>query len=67
LGLTGARVELVAAAFFGGMVYVDVVVRSPEVGTNVGHLFSITIWNQKQDNTKLESINLHPKIVIPSE
>jgi hypothetical protein len=43
LGSIGARMELVAAAFFDDMVYVDEVVKSPEVGANVGHLFSIAI------------------------
>jgi hypothetical protein len=38
-----SRMELVVAAFFGDMVYVGVVVKSPKVGANVGHLFSIAI------------------------
>jgi hypothetical protein len=52
--------ELVATAFFGGVVYVGVVVESSKVGTNVGHLFSIVVWNKKQGNTKLISRNLRP-------
>jgi hypothetical protein len=39
LGSIGARMELVAAAFFSGMVCVGVVFKSPEVGTIVGHFF----------------------------
>jgi hypothetical protein len=35
--------EQIAIAFFCGMVYVDVVVKSPEVGANVGHLFLIVV------------------------
>jgi hypothetical protein len=41
LGSIGARMEPVVAAFFGGMVYADVVVESPEVGANVGFFISI--------------------------
>jgi hypothetical protein len=52
--------ELVVAAFFDDMVYVDVVVKSPEMGANVGHLFSIAIWNKKQGNINLKSMNLRP-------
>jgi hypothetical protein len=37
----GARIELVHVVFFGGIVYADVVVESPEVGTNVGYLIPI--------------------------
>jgi hypothetical protein len=33
--------EPVAAAFFGVMVYVDLVVESPEVDANIGYLISI--------------------------
>jgi hypothetical protein len=52
--------ELVAAAFFGGMVCAGVVVKSPEVGANTGHLFSIVVCNKKQGNTMLRRKNLHP-------
>jgi hypothetical protein len=52
--------ELVTTTFFGDMVCVGVVVNSPEVGANVGHLFSIVVWNQKQGNTILKSRDLHP-------
>jgi hypothetical protein len=55
---SGARAAPGATAFFDGMA--EVVVRvlfvegghssSPEVGTNVGHLFSIVV-NQEQGNT----------------
>ena len=55
---SGARAAPSVTAFVGGMakVVVQVLVveggrlSSPEVGTNVGHLFSIAM-NQKQGNT----------------
>jgi hypothetical protein len=55
---SGARVAPGATTFFGGMpkVVVRVLVieagrsSSPEVGANVGHLFSIVV-NQEQGNT----------------
>jgi hypothetical protein len=54
---SGARAALGAIAFFGGMrkVAARAVVKSgrlssPEVGSNVGHLFS-NVVNQEQDNT----------------
>jgi hypothetical protein len=54
----GARTAPGATAFFGDMLKVVVRVlvvkggrwSSPEVGTNVGHLFLITV-NQEQGNT----------------
>jgi hypothetical protein len=55
---SGARAAPGAAVFFSGMMKVVVRVlldeggrlSSPEVGTNVGHLFSIAV-NQEQGNT----------------
>jgi hypothetical protein len=54
---SGARATLGAIAFFGGMtkVVARAVVKggclsSPEVGDNVGYLFSNDV-NQEQDNT----------------
>jgi hypothetical protein len=44
--------EQIVVAFFCGMVYVDVVVKSPEVDANVGYLFLIVVWHQKQGNRK---------------
>jgi hypothetical protein len=35
------RTEIVVAAFFGGMMYVVVVMESPEVGANLEYLISI--------------------------
>jgi hypothetical protein len=52
--------ELDAAAFFGGMVCVGVVMSSQEVGSNVGQLFSIVVWSQKQGNTILKGRSLRP-------
>jgi hypothetical protein len=48
------------------MVYVDVVVKSPEVGANVGHLFLIVLWHQKQSNRKMINENLRPQGNTPS-
>jgi hypothetical protein len=52
---SGCRAAPGTVAFFGGMPKVDalpkvVEVNSPEVGANVGHLFSNAI-NQEQGNT----------------
>jgi hypothetical protein len=55
---SGARAAPGDIAFFGGMAKVDVRVlvveggrlSLPEVGTNVGHLFS-NVVNQEQGNT----------------
>jgi hypothetical protein len=58
--------EQIAAAFFYGMVYVDVVLKSPEVGANAGHLFLIVVWHQKQGNKKMINENLHPQGNTPS-
>jgi hypothetical protein len=60
LGSIHARMELDAAAFFGGMVCVGVVMSSQEVGSNVGQLFSIVVWSQKQGNTILKGRSLRP-------
>jgi hypothetical protein len=45
------RTTLAIVAFFGGMVQVVVVVKSLEVGANVGHLLLITIMYKKQGTT----------------
>jgi hypothetical protein len=58
--------DLVAVAFFSGMVYVDVVVKSSEVGANVDHSFSIAARHRKQGNTKLRYENLHRRHNTPS-
>jgi hypothetical protein len=58
--------EQIAIAFFCGMVYVDVVVKSPEVGANVGHLFLIVVWHQKQGKRKMINENLRPQGNTPS-
>jgi hypothetical protein len=52
---SGCRAAPGTVAFFGGMSKMDVLpkaveVSSPEVGANVGHLFSDAI-NQEQGNT----------------
>jgi hypothetical protein len=52
--------ELDATAFFGGILCVGVVMNSQEVGSNVGNLFSIAEWNQKQGNTMLKGRSLRP-------
>jgi hypothetical protein len=57
-------VELVVAAFFSGMVCVGVVVNLPEMDANVGHLFSIVVYNKKQGNRMLKCRSLRPGSVI---
>jgi hypothetical protein len=52
---SGCRAAPSTVAFFGGISKMDVLpkvveVSSPEVGTNVGHLFS-NAMNQEQGNT----------------
>jgi hypothetical protein len=37
-----------------------------DVDVNVGHLFSIIVYNQKQGNTILKSSIFHPSNVFPS-
>jgi hypothetical protein len=52
--------ELVVASFFGDIVHVDVVVKSPEVGADVGHLFPIAIPKHKVRKHKPLSLNCYP-------
>jgi hypothetical protein len=49
----GVRTEPTAVVFFGGMmkIFLVVVVNSPEVDANVGHLFLVPSVYQKQCNT----------------
>lgn len=55
----GVRTEPTAVVFFGGMmkIFLVVVVNSPEVDANVGHLFLVPSGYQKQDNTIKLSYN----------
>jgi hypothetical protein len=53
LGSKVLRMELGVVAFFGDMMWVDVVVESPEVGANVGYLISIPFGSSIQGGTKI--------------
>jgi hypothetical protein len=44
----GVKTESITVFFFGGMMkLLEVVVSSPEVGANIGHLFLIPLGDQK--------------------
>jgi hypothetical protein len=40
------------------------VMKSPEVGTNVGHLFLIAIGCHRQGNTSYKTINLSIQLIL---
>jgi hypothetical protein len=58
----GARIELIVVVFFYDIVYVDVVVESPEEGANIGYLIFHPLNVSKIKTTQVRNVDLHPEI-----